>query len=833
MKYFNERVDGDSMAIPDVERDKIEKAIKYFDDNLRDTEEWNDFTDRKNYKYAISYNDNLYPVKKIISIATGAHVSTFNGGDEFNNYLKNRGFEIVGLDQFKIEPLKTGLEEIIYNYVEARSHQEFAGHELGDLIRHNIPEVLDEYLFRFNIDQGQYEIKGSIGQGNWAKVPWIAIMDKDITTTTQEGVYVVYLFSKDMERAYLTFNQGVTRTSKDELVETRDKLRNSLELTPFTIDNNIDLADSGIGKDYELSTICYKEYKKSDFENNEIINEGILVNDLKVAMDIYKEYKYIVGKTKQLIMKKKVDWSTFNWGLTIPNEFHNKLYDCISDNLAPSESQDIILEYNGGEYNASIRNVNRNTNSETLQMRYDRNDEFKNLLTDRFNHSYDYIVKEREVRSENGATRPQVDVPEERAEYISIYYTGDPDKFILEFSTLDVEGKSPQEVIGSINQYIKSKGFTYPPGLIGNFYLSLKTKPFVLLAGVSGTGKTKLVKLFAEAIGCTESNGQFKLISVRPDWSDSSDLLGYKDIQGKFQPGPMIDILTKAKADPDHLYFVCLDEMNLARVEYYFSDFLSIMETRRKDKEGRILTGYLLEERNFEKSEDKEEYADLIIPDNLYIVGTVNMDETTHPFSKKVLDRANTIEFSETNLLDYRLSNSEEDLEVESSRVRNHFLRADYLVLNDCNTTDEDIIKEVVNKLQEINDILEQASLQVGYRVRDEFCFYMIYNHHEDLLSKNQAFDYQLMQKILPRIQGSSSSIKNVLIHLFNFTTGEDLSVNEGEVGNEAVRVVEDYKKDKCGYKISYVCRKDCKYDKENRRRRFYSLLAIIFHDGV
>lgn len=350
-----------------------------------------------------------------------------------------------------------------------------------------------------------------------------------------------------------------------------------------------------------------------------------------------------------------------------------------------------------------------------------------------------------------------------------------------------------QDIIKNIINYIESRGFTYPPGLIENFYLSLKTKPFVLLAGVSGTGKTKLVKLFAEALACTESNGRFKLISVRPDWSDSSDLLGYKDIKGKFQPGPMIDILKKAKADPENIYFVCLDEMNLARVEYYFSDFLSIMETRRKNGEGGIATSYLLEAEDFARDEDKKEYAELMIPDNLYLVGTVNMDETTHPFSKKVLDRANTIEFSEINLLDYKLSDPINNSEIVTTRVPNQFLRADYLTLNNCSSANEEIIKEVVEKLQKINKILERASLQVGYRVRDEFCFYMIYNKQEGLLDKEQAFDFQLMQKILPRIQGSSRSIKNVLIQLFKFVTSKDLSNDEGQVGNEAVKIIEEY----------------------------------------
>ncbi|MFW6229662.1 MAG: DUF3578 domain-containing protein, partial [Halanaerobium sp.] len=160
--------------------------------------------------------------------------------------------------------------------------------------------------------------------------------------------------------------------------------------------------------------------------------------------------------------------------------------------------------------------------------------------------------------------------------------------------------------------------------------------------------------------------------------------------------------LKAAMADPDNIYFVCLDEMNLARVEYYFSDFLSIMETRRKGQSGSIATSKLLSEKDFVSEDDKDNYAGLIIPDNLYIVGTVNMDETTHPFSKKVLDRANTIEFSEINLLDYSLVSNEQEIDIESTEVSNDFLRSDYIILNDCSKEDNKIISEVVEKLQEI-----------------------------------------------------------------------------------------------------------------------------------
>ena len=129
-----------------------------------------------------------------------------------------------------------------------------------------------------------------------------------------------------------------------------------------------------------------------------------------------------------------------------------------------------------------------------------------------------------------------------------------------------IEDLSTKQKLTQIKNYIKAKGYTYPDNLIENFYLSLKTKPFVLLAGISGTGKTKLVELFAEAICCTTDNDRFKLISVKPDWNDSADLLVYSNIRGDFQPGPIVDIIKKASKNPEHPYFICLDESGPGRI---------------------------------------------------------------------------------------------------------------------------------------------------------------------------------------------------------------------------------------------------------------------------
>lgn len=144
-----------------------------------------------------------------------------------------------------------------------------------------------------------------------------------------------------------------------------------------------------------------------------------------------------------------------------------------------------------------------------------------------------------------------------------------------------------QYAIRMITQYMKSKGFVYSESQIFNFYLSLKTKPFVLLAGISGTGKTRLARLFAEAIGATQ-DGRYLQVAVKPDWSDSSDLFGYKNLKGVFEVGNITKFIAQAMTDLDNPYFLVLDEMNLARVEYYFSDFLSLLETRDLHDDGTI-----------------------------------------------------------------------------------------------------------------------------------------------------------------------------------------------------------------------------------------------------
>lgn len=612
------------------------------------------------YKLILKYPFNFIASKGFIILEKTGDEEYFKLNDHLLTELSQQDIDcILKLVTQKLELYYSSIDKdnvginafinkIFNEYIEAKQ-QAFAGNPMGNYFRNNIPEVLYKTGI---VDEDKYLITGSVGQGNWATIPWVAIFDRSITTTATKGVYIVYLLSKDGNTLYLTFNQGCTdikigNKKKDTITFMRDKaaeIISKIDNRGFNTDNKIDLGSNlrETPELYQKGTIFYKAYHKGS-----VPEEAELRDDLSKMMDIYKEYV---------------------------------------EKISEDSNVETELTATGGEKSLSI-----------------------------------------------------------------------------------------SEIINNIKNYIAAKGFNYNDGLIENFYLSLKAKPFVILAGTSGTGKTRLVKLFAEAVGATEVNGRYKMVAVRPDWSDSSDLFGHVDLNGRFIPGAIIDFIKQAEIDSKNPYFLCLDEMNLARVEYYLSDILSVIETR-DFIDGKIVSAPLVSESYYGADQNAAgKYGVVRLPENLYLIGTVNMDETTFPFSRKVLDRANTIEFSYVDLMPII---NEDNESYSALNLDNSFLKTEYLLLNECCDSFDDI-QLYCAELQSINKILQQANAHIGYRVRDELIFYLVNNKKYGLLAENEAFDNGLMQKILPRIQGSSNVVKSMLSDLFKHCAGDFSGYNE------------------------------------------------------
>ncbi len=350
---------------------------------------------------------------------------------------------------------------------------------------------------------------------------------------------------------------------------------------------------------------------------------------------------------------------------------------------------------------------------------------------------------------------------------------------------------------------------------------AMRTKPFLLLAGISGTGKSRIVKQMAfdscqdGALRADETSpGNYCLIKVKPNWHDSTELLGYESKIGgaHYVLTPFVKFLAKAMLYPEVPFFVCLDEMNLAPVEQYFAEFLSVLESRTKVG-NRIVSEPLVKADIFRKYQDlfvllfsidekeavygkaietsdpsprygKEAEAyetlkreGLRIPPNVVVIGTVNMDETTHQFSRKVIDRAMTIEMNlpEGNpFMDFYNNASQlayRDTPVSASLYLATEVRAsdvlDLLATADAGKT-EWLKGEVATFLSQLNTALDGTPFKVAYRVQNELLLYFYQLWREDSSAKwreilSTSGDQILMMKVLPRIEGDEELLGKLL----------------------------------------------------------------------
>ena len=343
------------------------------------------------------------------------------------------------------------------------------------------------------------------------------------------------------------------------------------------------------------------------------------------------------------------------------------------------------------------------------------------------------------------------------------------------------------------------------------YITAIKSKPFLLLAGISGTGKSRIVRELARACweeGSAEYEAQkpknFEMVQVKPNWHDSSELIGYVSrVSGSpvFVAGDFLKFVAKAWENPDVPHFLCLDEMNLAPVEQYFAEYLSVVESRKADEKGVITTDPILKP---EKERDagtgnlitKKWYSDLVmqlladcppetmfalktqfendgiaIPQNLIVVGTVNMDETTFSFSRKVLDRAMTIEMNEVDLYGGLDDRHEKIGKLEAGNLIGTAVEG-----VDVYRENKEVCDTALNYLQAVNYNLEGTPFKVAYRTRNEFLLYVVNNlpYNKDKDGKEipqqeviaRALDEITSMKILSRIEGDSDKIGNLLEEL-------------------------------------------------------------------
>lgn len=348
------------------------------------------------------------------------------------------------------------------------------------------------------------------------------------------------------------------------------------------------------------------------------------------------------------------------------------------------------------------------------------------------------------------------------------------------------------------------------------YITAIKSKPFLLLAGISGTGKSRIVRELARACwneGTVEFEAQkpknFEMVQVKPNWHDSSELIGYVSrVSGKaeFIAGEFLKFIAKAWEDTDTPYFLCLDEMNLAPVEQYFAEYLSVIESRKSHENDSVTTDPILEKVDEEwyfnltasltMNEDiRKRFNEegICIPQNLIVVGTVNMDETTFSFSRKVLDRAMTIEMNEV------------DLDAGLTERYEHIGKLGYEELIgtavegvDVYSSNQEACDKALNYLKAVNAVLEGTPFKVAYRTRNEFLLYVVNNlpyskdEEGNELTEGyviaRALDEVTNMKILSRIEGDDTKVTDGLLdNLKRVITEELANISDGFLAKESV----------------------------------------------
>lgn len=429
--------------------------------------------------------------------------------------------------------------------------------------------------------------------------------------------------------------------------------------------------------------------------------------------------------------------------------------------------------------------------------------------------------------------------------YNSLSDTNNSEKIDEHTITFDSIGNNFTLLVNYIHSYTFSKNIIYPRFLIEDFLTLLRTNDFIVLSGLSGSGKTQIVKSFADALG-----GFARIIPVKPNWTSSEDLLGYYNpLQKSYLSTPFLDALIEANRNPSKLYLICLDEMNLARVEYYFADFLSSLESRKESPEidlysaeesEHIISEFksviqILDEAKGKISEDSitdfgqllsiEEVNNklksilglnehesflslhyrirrmlsgvlnipnkLLFPSNVRIIGAVNIDETTHYLSPKVLDRAHILRFN--NPLKYDYNSIQE--EINNYGIENPtkvFISASDFIPKRTDYPPYDRGNHIVVKLSYwAIDYLEKINIDIGLRSLRQSILYSNLLTELDV-DVNLALNNIIRHKILPRLSvdgnkkivGSDETYHKVIEQLYKEMHNELKEIKTDKLNN-------------------------------------------------
>jgi hypothetical protein len=619
--------------IPDTTIEKLEEAMTSFDHKLRNTNEWEDWEKKGNYKYAIKYDGKLYPPKHIIYLATDAPTHTFSGGNEANDFLRKKGLTIVPLNSIQetqtltINPIQTTTQEILSCYKKYRPGDPIGkDHEIWGLFEQFVQyfsetKLLDKYP---NI-----KLEWSAGIGRLTALPWISFLDTRETNSTQEGVYCVFLFCEDMTGVYWTLNQGVTKPKqlygdqegRQYLKATALKIRaqaNLLETANFATDDGIDLHTKAVrGIDYELSTIAYKLY-----ESNSIPADQQLIEDVDTLLDFYTKF---IDSQENIETEAKPTWifqaNPKYFDLTGALKELKGISWLVQQYKKEIKAGDKVYLWEAGKDAGIVALAQVLTDPEET---YETEIEKKfNRVEDKFDGERLRVVLniletfETRIKREELLSHPIL-------EKLAIITFPNATNFALTPEQAQAlwnfikHRQTPQQIKTIITQTLNP---SYPLNqladdllieetIIGSWIKGIERKGQVILYGPPGTGKTFTAEKVAKHL-VAEGDGFTEIVQFHPAYAYEDFIQGLRPKPRKdggldyaVIPGRFLDFCNEATKRNDRCVLI-IDEINRANLARVFGELMYLLEYR--DREIPLSNG-----------------GSLKVPLNVRIIGTMN-----------------------------------------------------------------------------------------------------------------------------------------------------------------------------------------------------------------
>jgi len=755
-------------------------------------------------RYRIINEDRTYPSKAVLAAAHGYEFpdlgplshTEFSGGTQTTTKAQELGFEILpGADD-----LGLALARFMELFKETPGQPLSSDHPAYSALREAAKRI--EPLLPRRL--AGTTVKPSVGQGNWASVPWIAVLHPNVTTSTQEGVYPVLLFHPDMESVEVTIAQGVTKLKEtlgrseayerlqDRAIALRVEL-SSLLSKEFLADSNYDLGSSALGRDYVVSTVVHRRFDRQSLPASDI--SSAVSSALEAYADLLssallsdKDQSHVDGPKAVLVYVGQGARANFEsggrngwWGWKDAPSGLEALQpgDLIAFGSGFDAGSPRVASEIWQKHQVADVTVGRITSPIERTDQLVMPDELTGKATYPWKIRFEHLGTERNVSLAPG-TRLSLDASDglrrsaiNRGVGILVPVADSPllEDFLNHAPpTVDLTPPAVAATATAFVSAVDQTGLLLRPEDVQAFLAALMTKPFAILTGLSGSGKTQLAKRLGEWFGSDDKGRpRYLVVPVRPDWTGPEYLFGYPDVlrsagvEEVWAVPDALEFVLRAANEVSEPFLLLLDEMNLAHVERYFADFLSGIESREP-----ILPELELRNGQWTCIGNSQRIP---LPRNLFVAGTVNVDETTYLFSPKVLDRAFTFEFRTfTADLDPTLRRPG----TASGAADEHRATTVGIAANDDwhHNHPHPEQEAVVSDLRRLHEILTASGHEFGYRVLYESLRYAALLGAMGFTSRARVLDRIVLTKLLPKMHGTRSRLEKPLTELLHFAQG-------------------------------------------------------------